>query len=218
MAQNFMPHRRCVIFAAPICYSAFWLLLWLSSAAHAQVNTHDWAKDIEQQRGEKDKAFREAKDSPLPEKAKKNFQGLPYFPINEKFRFAGAIVRHDKRETFDIIASDGEKRKTLRYGYFAFQLDGKTYRLQVYKLLDLAPQHAHLLFVPFTDATSGRESYGGGRYIDLEERKDNHYVVDFNLAYNPSCTYGKKGYSCPIPPAENRLSVRIEAGEKNWGH
>jgi hypothetical protein len=143
---------------------------------------------------------------------------LPYFPINLRFRFEGPITRYNKRETFDIIASDGEKRKTLRYGYFEFRLDGKAHRLQVYKLLDLGPEYSNSLFVPFTDATSGLESYGGGRYIDLEERKDNHYTVDFNLAYNPSCAYGKRGYSCPIPPAENRLPVRIEAGEKNWAH
>jgi uncharacterized protein (DUF1684 family) len=190
--------------------------LWLLRGNAAVAQPNDWARTIEQQRREKDQAFLSGKDSPLPDKAKKNFKGLPYFPVNANFRFEGAIKRHDKRETFDLIASDGRERKTLRYGYFEFNLDGKTHRLQVYKLLDLAPKYRHLLFIPFMDATSGRESYGGGRYIDLEERKGNRYVVDFNLAYNPSCAYGKKGYSCPIPPAENRLSVRIEAGEKNW--
>lgn len=217
MVENFMSHRRWVIFIAPI-YCTFGLWLGLSSAAQAQASPHDWAKNIEQQRREKDKAYRGAKDSPLPEKAKKSFRGLLYFPIQEKFRFTGAITRYDKRETFDIIASDGEKRKTRRYGYFDFQLHGKTYRLQVYKLLDLEPKYSKLLFIPFLDATSGRESYGGGRYLDLEEQKQNLYTVDFNRAYNPSCAYGKSGYSCPIPPAENRLPVRIEAGEKNLEH
>jgi hypothetical protein len=173
---------------------------------------------IEEQRHEKDRAFKNGSDSPLPKKDKMNFQGLHYFPINLKFRFEGPIRRYEKGGTFDIIASDGEKRKTLRYGYFEFQLDGKAHRLQVYRLLDLPPQYSHMLFVPFTDATSGRESYGGGRYLDLEERKDNHYVVDFNVAYNPSCAYGKEGYSCPIPPKENHLPVRMEVGEKNWKH
>ena len=212
-----MSYSRFHIFVKQI-NSVLLLLLGLSNSVHAQANTPSWIKDIEQQRRVRDKSFREDKSSPLPEAAKKIFHGLPYFPVNAKFRFAGGITRYDKRETFDIIASDGEKRKTLRYGYFDFQIEGKTYRLQVYKLLDLEPQYRHLLFVPFVDATSGHESYGGGRYIDLEERKDNHYVVDFNLAYNPSCAYGRKGYSCPIPPAENRLPVRIEAGEKNWAH
>jgi uncharacterized protein (DUF1684 family) len=198
----------------------FWLgcFSWLFQCGVALAQSDDSIRAIEQQRREKDKAFLAAKDSPLPHEAKKNFHGLPYFPVNAKFRFEGGITRYDKRETFDIIASDGEKRKTLRYGYFEFQLDGKSQSLQVYKLLDLEPQYSQLLFIPFLDATSGRESYGGGRYIDLEERKDNRYVVDFNCAYNPSCAYGKKGYSCPLPPAENRLTTRIEAGEKNWAH
>lgn len=201
---------------------SFYLLLggflWLPLFSATVTQTDDGVRAIEQQRREKDKSFLTEKNSPLPDNAKKNFRGLPYFPIDLKYRFEGAIVRNRQRETFDIIASDGRERKTLRYGYFEFTLDGKTHRLQVYKLLDLAPKYRHLLFIPFMDATSGRESYGGGRYIDLEERSDNRYVVDFNLAYNPSCAYGKKGYSCPIPPAENRLLVRIEAGEKNWAH
>jgi hypothetical protein len=184
----------------------------------ATAQPNDIARAIEQQRREKDRAFQSSSDSPLPDKAKKNFHGLPYFPINPKFRFEGSITRYNKRETFDIIASDGRERKTLRYGYFDFSLDGKIHRLQVYRLLDLDPQYSHLLFIPFLDATSGRESYAGGRYLDLEERKGNHYLIDFNLAYNPSCAYGKKGYSCPIPPAENRLPIRIEAGEKRWEH
>lgn len=188
------------------------------SRGAAQTLTPDWVKEIENQRAEKDKAFRTAKDSPLPDKAKKTFHGLPYFPVNEEFRFTGAITRYAKRETFDIIANDGEIRNTLRYGYFDFRLRGKTYRLQVYKLLDLEPQYSKLLFIPFLDATSGRESYGGGRYLDLEEQEQNLYTVDFNLAYNPSCAYGKSGYSCPMPPAENRLLVAVEAGEKKLEH
>jgi uncharacterized protein (DUF1684 family) len=206
----------------PASAAKFYLLiglhLLLGNPAKTQSPSRHWIHLVEQQRREKDKAFGVGPDSPLPDQIKKNFHGLLYFPVNGKFRFEGAITRYGKRETFDLIASDGRERKTLRYGYFDFQLGGKTHRLQVYKLLDLAPQYKHLLFIPFLDATSGRESYGGGRYIDLEERQDNRYVVDFNLAYNPSCAYGKSGYSCPIPPAENRLSVRIEAGEKNWSH
>ncbi len=190
--------------------------LWLSLFSAAVAQSDGGVRAIEQQRREKDKSFLTEKDSPLPDNAKKNFRGLPYFPVNLKYRFEGGIVRHRQSETLDLIASDGRERKTLRYGYFEFNREGKIHRLQVYKLLDLVPKYRHLLFIPFMDATCGRESYGGGRYIDLEERSDNHYVVDFNLAYSPSCAYGKKDYSCPIPPAENRLTTRIEAGEKNW--
>ncbi|MDZ7344623.1 MAG: DUF1684 domain-containing protein [candidate division KSB1 bacterium] len=194
------------------------LLFGNAACTKAQQNQAAIVQAIDQQRREKDIAFKNSSSSPLPEKDKKNFHGLPYFPVDLKFRFEGPIYRYAQRETFEMIASNGARRKTLRYGYFEFQLDDKKYRLQVYKLLDLPHQYSHLLFVPFTDATSGRESYGGGRYIDLEERQDNSYVVDFNLAYNPSCAYGREDYSCPIPPKENHLPVRIEAGEKKWAH
>ena len=69
------------------------------------------------------------------------------------------------------------------------------------------------LFVPFLDATSGTETYGAGRYLDLEPEDDGTYSLDFNLAYHPSCVYDAI-YSCPLTPAENRLPVRIEAGER----
>lgn len=69
------------------------------------------------------------------------------------------------------------------------------------------------LFVPFLDATSGTETYGAGRYLDLEPEEDGTYTLDFNLAYHPSCVYDIR-YSCPLTPAENRLPIRIEAGER----
>lgn len=185
-------------------------------SAIAQLDSLAIIHVIEQQRCKKDSVFKCSPDSPLPDKYKKSFHGLSYFAINLKFRFEGSVHRDEKSNAFEIIASDGRKRKALRYGSFAFQVEGRAHRLQLYKLLDLKPQYSNLIFLPFTDVTSGHESYAGGRYIDLEERRDNQYVIDFNLSYNPSCAYGKKGYSCPLPPAENRLPIRIEAGEKKW--
>lgn len=171
---------------------------------------------IEDHRRRKNEEFKNSEDSPLLEEVKGQFQGLSYFPVDLTYRFEGQIHRHEKKETFEMIASDGKHRKAQRYGTFHFELEGQEYSLQIYKLLDLPKQYSKFLLVPFTDGTSGNQCYDGGRYIDLEERRDNHYLIDFNLAYNPSCVYGKKGYSCPIPPAENDLSVRIEAGEKTW--
>ena len=69
------------------------------------------------------------------------------------------------------------------------------------------------MFVPFLDATSGGETYGAGRYLDLEPDEDGTYAIDFNLAYHPSCVYAPQ-FSCPLTPAENRVAVRIEAGER----
>ena len=105
----------------------------------------------------------------------------------------------------------------MRYGYFEFQVGSKDCRLQVYRLEDSAARGASL-FVPFRDSTSGQETYGAGRYIDLKENTSGIYDLDFNRAYNPSCAYNST-YSCPVPPAENTLKVAIRAGEKKYsGH
>jgi uncharacterized protein (DUF1684 family) len=190
------------------------LLLFLALFL-AQEDTA-YVQSIQQQRSAKDEQFKNSSESPLTDKDKPVFRSLPYFPVDQKYCFRGAIVQNPKPENFALITSDGRTKQARRYGTFAFQINGTTYRLQVYKLLNLPAQYRNYLFIPFTDATSGEEVYGGGRYIDLVEQKNNDYIVDFNLAYNPSCAYGRDDFSCPIPPRENRLPIRIDAGEKKW--
>lgn len=174
--------------------------------------------EIEAQRREKDEQFKRDRSSPLPDSAKEHFSGLPYFRIDLDYRFAGPINKFAEPETLALGTSDGRIKKALRFGNFTFTLEGQQHRLEVYRLLTLPAEYADYLFIPFTDLSSGAESYEGGRYIDLVEQENNQYVVDFNLAYNPSCAYGRKDFSCPIPPRVNDLSVRIAAGEKNWKH
>ena len=199
-----------------------WLIFVLASANVAaqslpvpQEQTA-YAQSLEQQRREKDEEFKKSKDSPLRSEDRHAFRGLHYFPVDMKYRFSGAIVKNSKPETLALVTSDGHSKKAQRYGSFAFQIHGETYRLQIYKLLNLSAAYQDYLFIPFTDATSGEQSYGGGRYLDLIEQKNNEYVVDFNLAYNPSCAYGREDFSCPIPPRENHLPISIAAGEKKW--
>jgi hypothetical protein len=159
-----------------------------------------------------------AKGNELPDASKKAFAGLHYFPINLKYRFNVRLQKPKKVEYVEMMASDGRLRPARIFGYFEFAVDSAKCRLNVYKLNDVAKKYPKLLFLPFTDRTNNRESYGGGRYIDLTEQIHDDYVLDFNLAYNPSCAYGKTTFSCPIPPLENHLRVRIEAGEKKWKH
>ena len=97
----------------------------------------------------------------------------------------------------------------MKYGYFEFRINDKTYKLASY----LIPEHQESLFLPFLDETNGNGTYEAGRYLDIEFRKDNNYYIDFNLAYSPYCAYNKK-YSCPLVPKENFLKTKIEAGEK----
>ncbi|HEY7159659.1 MAG TPA: DUF1684 domain-containing protein, partial [Acidobacteriota bacterium] len=92
-----------------------------------------------------------------------------------------------------------------------FKLKGKEFKLEVYRLLDI--DEKNMLFVPFIDSNVGKETYPAGRYIDLVEKDDGLYVIDFNMAYNPSCAYGGK-FPCPVTPEENRITVPVPAGEK----
>lgn len=115
-----------------------------------------------------------------------------------------------------MATNTGEIRSGLRYGYFEFRVEGQDCRLQVYRLED-APDTGGgaYLFVPFRDATSGIETYGAGRYIDLKENTSGVYDLDFNRAYNPYCAYNAQ-FSCPVAPADNTLKVPVRAGEKKY--
>jgi len=161
----------------------------------------------------KDTFFKESPRSPVPEAEREAFGGLPYYPIDPSYRFEDLTLEPytgDEPSTFQIPTSDGGLRPAHRAGTLTFELGGEPRRLTGYVFDGGAPD---VLFVPYLDATSGTETYGAGRYLDLEPEDDGTYVIDFNLAYHPSCVYDIK-FSCPLTPAENRLPIRIEAGER----
>ena len=103
----------------------------------------------------------------------------------------------------------------VKYGIATFKIDGKQFSLSIFQNIELVKREGfeNYLFLPFTDLTSGVETYGGGRYIDLEKTDSGNIIIDFNKAYNPYCAYSHK-YSCPVPPVENDLKVEIRAGVK----
>ncbi|HET6266887.1 MAG TPA: DUF1684 domain-containing protein [Acidobacteriota bacterium] len=162
-------------------------------------------------REERNEYFKTSPDSPLPPEVKLFFKGLEYYPINWKYRFEGPVIRYPEPEKFRMITTDGQKRDAVKYGYIRFVIEQREFTLQVYRLLDM--DQKDLLFVPFTDAKTGKETYPAGRYIDLVEKENGVYVIDFNAAYNPSCAYGGT-FPCPVTPEENRLKIDIPAGEK----
>lgn len=181
-----------------------------SDAGHAHVAYPDAVANY---RADKDEYFREAEGSPLPAEERARFLGLPYFPVDEALRFEGlALEPYTGSEpvSFQIPTSDGQLRDAVRAGVFRFELGGATQALTGYTF---AKGGSDSVFVPFLDATSGTESYGAGRYLDLYPEHDGTYAIDFNLAYHPSCVYDPR-HSCPLTPAENRLPIRIEAGER----
>ncbi len=168
--------------------------------------------EITDYRKRKDEDFKKSAESPLPPEIKVSFSGLEYYPIDWKFRFEGPVRRYPNPQKISMITTSGVRRDAVKYGYIRFFLSGKEFKLEVYRLLDL--EEKNMLFVPFIDANVGKETYPAGRYIDLIEKDNGKYVIDFNMAYNPACAYGGT-FPCPVTPAENRITVAVPAGEKN---
>ncbi|MGI0149381.1 MAG: DUF1684 domain-containing protein [Thermoplasmata archaeon] len=177
----------------------------------------EYVKESEALRREKDLFFKTDPESPVPHTLRDELQGLAYFPIDPKYRVRPRLVRDPNPQKIVLATSKGVPREMIRVGFFEFEIDGTKQRLAAYKAV---PQQGHhhedrSLFVPFRDATSGKETYGAARYLDIEELSSDDYVLDFNLAYNPYCAYSDD-YVCPFPPRENWLSVPIRAGEQNF--
>jgi uncharacterized protein len=162
-------------------------------------------------------SFRDSTKSPLKEIDRQRFEGLDFFEINQKYAVIATFVRTKKEKPFEMPTTTTRKPLYVKYGELHFTIDGVRCVLNVYQNLDFIknPMYKDYLFLPFTDRTSGVESYGGGRYLDLKIPKDKKVLLDFNLAYNPYCVYNEK-YSCPIPPEANDLNVGIYAGVKNF--
>ncbi len=153
--------------------------------------------------------------SPLSPKAKKNFKGIHFYPVDAKYAVNAKFIRTPNEKSFQMSTSSGMRKTYVKYAEVIFMLDNKSYKLNIYQSLELikSSEYKDYLFIPFTDATSGNETYEGGRYIDLNIPQSDHIVINFNKAYNPYCAY-TDGYNCPIPPAENTLPIKIEAGVK----
>jgi uncharacterized protein len=183
---------------------------------HEQHHEHrpiEYPDAIAEFRAQKDDYFKTGHGSPIPEGEREAFTGLPYYPVDPAMRFDDRKLEPytgAEPSNFQIPTSDGRLRLAHRAGVLRFDLGGEPRVLTAYTF-DGGDEES--LFVPFLDATSGTETYGAGRYLDLEPEDNGSYVLDFNLAYHPSCVYDIK-YSCPLTPAENRLSTRIEAGER----
>ncbi len=167
-----------------------------------------------------DEEFRSPQESPLTAAERRAFAGLPFYPTHYAYYVAATLVRDSTAQPFAMETSTARRPLYRKYGELRFVLGGQPQRLTVYQNLELLkrPGFEDYLFVPFTDLTNGHETYGGGRYLDLRvpPAGTTGLLLDFNRAYNPSCAYNH-GYSCPVPPAENRLAVAIPAGVRS-GH
>lgn len=195
----------------------FLLLMMGFISVSAQESFKSYKKTIKKERKEKDIEFLDAKESPLAAEEIKAFRGLKYFKPDHSMVITAVLERKSTPDTIKMRTTTERLPLYIVYGTATFTINGKKDTLTIYRNVGLMSQAGFedYLFVPFTDETSGMESYGGGRYIDTRIPMSNNIILDFNRAYNPYCVYSKR-YSCPIPPRENHLDIRIVAGEKNY--
>ncbi|MBC7568660.1 MAG: DUF1684 domain-containing protein [Spirosoma sp.] len=191
------------------------LFLFLSSTAFGQMAYTD---SIERHRDAYRADFLKPGNGPLKNEA--DVAALRFFAPDSAYRVIATAQRTLNAEPFDMPTYSGKTSPYVSYATLSFTLNGQPCQLTVFRSLRLAsnPKYRDYLFLPIKDATSGGETYGGGRYLDLRlgSIREGKLLLDFNKAYNPYCAYSD-GYSCPIPPAGNRLTVAINAGEMTYG-
>ena len=189
------------------------LFLFCFTSSYAQ-------KDVaaaEKFQSELNKSYADSLKSPLMKDDLKQFKGLDFYPIDEKYIVEAIFIRTKKEKSFKMKTTTSRTPIYKKYGELHFSIDGKELKLNVYQNVDLKkkPGYDDYLFLPFSDLTCGKDSYIGGRYIDMRIPKSEKVIIDFNQAYNPYCAYNYE-YSCPIVPLENDLDIEINAGVKKF--
>ena len=195
------------------------VVVLLTSAALAGCNAGapppadtegDYVSQIEAHRAKLDAAFRSQPNEPVPPGKMDTFLPLKYFPPDPEYAVPASLEPATERAIVTMLTSQGKERQHERVGVLAFVLEGKPLTLPAYVE---AGADRRRLFVPFSDMTNGTETYGAGRYLELERTASGVYTIDFNKAYNPWCYYNPE-YDCPYPPRESRLPMPIRAGER----
>lgn len=174
----------------------------------------DYATVIQKDREDKDHFMKTSSASPFADNVA-DYKGLNYFSANQKYRVSADLQEIDSKKVLVLSTSDGKEARYLEYAYATFKLDGVENKILILEVMEPGPERGKL-FLSFADATSGNETYGAGRYLDIKKLPGSTAItLDFNLAYNPYCAYSDR-FSCPFPPKENVLSVSIPVGEKNY--
>lgn len=163
-------------------------------------------------------SYKDATTSPLKKKDLKNFNGLDFFAVDSSFIVTANLTRIENAPVFEMATTTDRKPLYKEYGLLSFNINGQDLELTIYQSQDdlRDEKYKDYLFLPFTDNTSGNESYGGGRYMDVmitDIKDDNTIELNFNNTYNPYCAYNDD-YSCPLTPRKNHLDIEIKAGIK----
>jgi uncharacterized protein (DUF1684 family) len=174
-------------------------------------DTRPYEEQVLAARTETDAFLRSGAQSPLPEPMRASFPGLPYFPIDRRFRVPAALTAEStgRDAVITLPTSANQTVQMRRIGKLAFTIQNTRLTLTAFAEGGSLAR----LFVPFYDGTNGKETYGGGRYLNLERTATGLYDLDFNRAYHPYCVYNPS-YECPVPPRENRVPFEIRAGER----
>ena len=161
-------------------------------------------------RQSKNEFFARSHDSPLAGHQTHDFKGLTYFDENPDLRIVVDAEPFASQDVVEMQTSTGDVAQYIRWGRISFEVEHRKAQLTLMK-----DEASGEFFLPFADATSGNETYGAGRYLDVRELPDGKLLIDFNYAYNPYCAYNER-WSCPLTPAENRLTVAVRAGEMSF--
>ncbi len=174
-----------------------------------------YVERIREDRAQKDRFFSsDDPDNPVPKDVRPQFVPLAYYDIDPEYRVPASLDLADAQPVFDMPTSTGKMRKVTQIGTLTLTVKGQTLTLTAFAGEGPGGRpDMSRLFLPFSDATSGTETYAAGRFLDLDRTATGVYVIDFNEAYNPYCAYNAS-FDCPLPPKSNRLAVPILAGEK----
>lgn len=172
--------------------------------------------DIQKFQSDLNSEYKNPKETPLRGDNFDNFKEHPFFPIDLNYRVKAQFVRTKNAVVFENPTSSGRTQPYLEYGTATFSIEGKKYSLKIYQSQNLIKmkEYEDHLFLPFRDETNGKETYGGGKYMDLKIPKGDFIILDFNKSYQPYCAYNAYDYNCPIVPKANFLPIKIEADVK----
>lgn len=172
-----------------------------------------YIEKIEKERDRQFKFIRFNIESPLSELQKRDFKALDFYPIDPSYKVRAKMVPVEDRKMMELPMTDGTVEKYLRHSFAEFEMAGQTHSLLL--LQSIKELDKRNFFLAFADGTSGEETYGGGRYINLRQDGKNSITIDFNMAYNPYCAYNPD-FACPLPPKENMMEISVRAGEKDY--
>lgn len=200
--------RRNSTYLVLVVAAVFVLIILFNSLSRT---TSAYEARLLQAREQRDLTMKNSTESPISREDKTTFEGLTYFPVDAKYLVTAELVPAERPDTIRMLLSNsrGQYTQMVRLGTLEFTMTKRPWTLTAFR--ELTPEAQGQLFIPFTDLTTGVQTYGGGRYLNIPDQVP--YQLDFNRAYHPDCFYNDS-YACPIPPRENHLELEVLAGER----